>query len=416
MTSSWQLALMLAWRFRGSKQKNGFISFISASSTLGIGLGCFVLIVLLSVMNGFEKALRTQLLSIVPHGEVWSVGEQGLADWQVHLDRLRTERGLAHIEPFIKVTGMLQKGQRMKATELTAIAMQYAEQGALVERIDPEVWQTFKQRQDTVILGRGIMQRLGLQPGDSVQLLLPQQSEALRLKAPKVTWLTVAGGFGVGGELDNQLGLLHLEHAAGLLQIEEGAKGLRFEFADPFTAPVRMRDIGYSFDQYLYLSDWTRTQGHLYQDIQLVRTVVYIALTLVIAVACFNIVSTLVMAVSEKQAEIAVLKTMGAGNQLVAFSFMLQGLVNGILGTVIGVALGTIAALNLTEMARWLESLLGVSFLSGDIYFVDFLPSHLIWSEVWYTGAIAITLSILATLYPARRASRIDPAVALSYH
>jgi lipoprotein-releasing system permease protein len=199
------------------------------------------------------------------------------------------------------------------------------------------------------------------------------------------------------------------------LGITNGAQGLRLNFADPFKAPSAMREIGYGFEQHVYMSDWTRTQGHLYQDIQLVRAVVYLALSLVIAVACFNIVSTLVMAVNEKRAEIAMLKTMGARNSLISRVFVLQGLMNGAIGIMTGTVLGVLMASYLTTVASFIEQIFGVQFLSADIYFIDFLPSVLDWHDVYLTVAIALTLCLLATLYPAHKAARIDPARALSY-
>ena len=192
------------------------------------------------------------------------------------------------------------------------------------------------------------------------------------------------------------------------------AMGIRFTLNDPFFAHEVMREIGYEFPQAVYMSDWTRTQGHLYNDIQLVRVVVYIALTLVIAVACFNIVSSLVMAVREKQQAIAILKTMGATDTLIAQAFILQGAINGFIGTFVGVALGVLVAPNLSRIVGTIESALGVEVLSGDIYFIDFLPSQLLWSDVVVTASVALLLSVLATLYPARKAANLKPASALN--
>ena len=411
MALIWQLA----WRFRSSKQQNGFISFISASSTLGIALGCFVLILLLSVMNGFERELKNRLLAVIPHGEIWSVNAAGVENWQLEAERLAGDARVKNIEPFARATGMLQKGSAMKAVELTAINPDYSGKGSLVNQIAPDTWARFRNTLDGVILGKGVMDKLGLREGQKIQVLLPQVSDDLSLKPPKNLWLTIVGQVQVGGELDSHMGLFRLQKASEVLNISTGALGLRFAFYDPFVAPQAMRDIGYSFEQHIYMSDWTRTQGHLYQDIQLVRTVVYIALTLVIAVACFNIVSTLVMAVNEKQAEIAMLMTMGATDGLIVRVFVLQGMINGVIGTLFGTIAGVLLSLNLTAAAKTMEALLGTSILSGDIYFVDFLPSQLQVSEVVLTAVIALSLSFLATLYPARKATRIEPALALGH-
>jgi lipoprotein-releasing system permease protein len=407
----WQLA----WRFRSSKRQNGFISFISASSTMGIGLGCFVLILLLSVMNGFEHELKERLLSVIPHGELYAVDPDGIDNWQAEIKRLKQDSRIGSIEPYTKATGMLQKGSKMKSIELTGIAPEYAQQNNVIANISEDQWQNFAQNEHGVLLGQGVMKKLQLQIGDRVQLLLPQISNDLSLKALKSTWLTVHGIVKIGGELDNHIGYMHLSLASETLGVAHGAQGIRIRYDEPFQAAQLTREIGYDFTQGVYMSDWTRTQGHLYQDIQLVRVVVYIALSLVIGVACFNIVATLVMAVNEKQAEIAMLKSMGANDALIIGTFMLQGLINGLLGTFIGLILGVLMALNLADVAQAIERLIGVQFLSGDIYFIDFLPSRLDWNEVYFTGFIAITLSLLATLYPARKAAKINPARVLGH-
>lgn len=407
------LSLQLAWRFRSSKRQNGFISFISASSTMGIALGCFVLILLLSVMNGFERELKSRLLSVIPHAEIWSFKSDGMENWQQVLSDVKQDNRVKHAEPYAKATGMLQKGKTMKAVELTALDPEYSAGNSLISIIDDEQWQRFVAEPNAILLGAGAMEKLNVQIGQSVQLLLPQLSNDLSLKAPKTLWLEVQGEIKIGGELDNHIGIFHLQKAAQTLGISTGAQGIRFQFHDPFVAKQAVRELGYQINQPSYLSNWTLTQGNLYQDIQLVRVVVYLALILVITVACFNIVSTLVMAVNEKQSEIAMLKTMGAEDAQIIRVFMLQGLINGISGTCIGVIMGVLFALNLSGIATFFERVSGVRFLSGDIYFINFLPSELNWHEVAITAVIALILSFIATIYPARKAARINPAQVL---
>ena len=410
-----KLIFQLAWRFRSSKQQNGYISFISASSTVGIALGCFVLILLLSVMNGFEKELKNRLLSIIPHGELYAVGSDGISDWQDEIKSLQVDPRIESIQPYTKATGMLQKGKKMKAIELVGIDTKYAEHDGMLSSVPASQWLAFSGDAQGVMLGAGAMQKLGIELGDKVKLLLPQLSNDLSIRAPKTLWLNVVGVVNIGGELDNHIGYMHLPLASQTLGVTYGVQGLRFRYHDPFLAPIITREIGYGFAQEVYMSDWTRTQGHLYQDIQLVRVVVYITLILVIGVACFNIVSTLVMAVNEKQSEIAMLKTMGATERTIILTFMLQGLINGIIGTLIGVICGVLMALNLSTVARGFEQLTGVQFLSGDIYFIDFLPSALKWHEVYITALIALTLTLLATVYPARKAAKVNPATVLGH-
>jgi lipoprotein-releasing system permease protein len=410
-----RLIWQLAWRFRNNKRQNGFISFISASSTFGIGLGCFVLILLLSVMNGFEKELKDRLLSVIPHAEFKSVYASGIENWPAEVEALKLHPEITFVEPYVNATGMLQKGNKMKAVEMTALDPLYAIDGVVPSLVTSEQWRQFQNDENATMLGIGLMQRLDLQVGEKVQILLPQLSDDLSLSAPKTLRLNIVASLDMGGELSNHIGFMHMSLAAQAQNIKHGAQGIRLRFHDAFTARELTREIGYRLSPEVYMSDWTISHGNLYQDIQLVRAVVYIALSLVIAVACFNIVSTLVMAVNEKQSEIAMLKSMGAKNSLIILVFMLQGTFNGLIGTAVGVVLGILMATNLPTVARSMEDLLGVQFLSGDVYFINFLPSELNWNEVYLTAFIALLLSVLATLYPAIKAAKINPAKVLGH-
>jgi len=406
------LAFELAQRFRKTRSQQRFVSFISMSSTIGIGLGCFVLIVLLSVMNGFERELTSRILSVVPHGELFSKSESGIENLDAQIYRLSQDSRVEQVTPYTGITGMLQSKGELKAISVTGIPPQSVAQ-RYIERIAADDWERFAAQDNGLIIGRGIFSSMGLEVGDTVQILIPQATHDLTFKAPRSITLVVSGVLSVGGELDNQLGLMHLETASQAMGISSKAQGIQFTLHDPFSAYDTMRDIGYSYPQAVYMSDWTRTQGHLYNDIQLVRAVVYIALTLVIAVACFNIVSSLVMAVRDKQAAIAILKTMGASDSLIRNTFILQGVINGIVGITVGVALALLVAPNLSDIVRFIESTIGIEILSGDIYFIDFLPSSLHWNDVVVTVVVAMCLSIGATLYPAHKAANVSPSSAL---
>lgn len=406
------LALELAKRFRKTRSEQRFISFISMSSTIGIGLGCFVLIVLLSVMNGFEKELTSRILSVVPHGELYSKSESGIENLDAQLYRFSQDSRIASVIPYTGLTGMLQSKGELKAISVTGIPVNKVGD-KYAERVANKDWERFSSQENGLIVGKGIMSSMGLTIGDTVQLLIPQTTQDLTFKAPRSITLTISGVLSVGGELDNQLGLMHLATASEAIGIASKAQGIQFTLNDPFLAYDTMRDIGYSYPQAVYMSDWTRTQGHLYSDIQLVRAVVYIALTLVIAVACFNIVSSLVMAVRDKQAAIAILKTMGATDRLIRNTFVLQGVINGIVGITVGVMLALLVAPNLSDIVRFIETSLHVEILSGDIYFIDFLPSSLHWQDVVVTVVVAMFLSVGATLYPAQKAAKVSPSSAL---
>ena len=407
------LSLQLARRFRRGKSSNRYISFVSLSSTLGIGLGCFVLIILLSVMNGFERELRERLLAIIPHAELFSINQQGIVDWREYQQVLGEDPRIKKVEPYTKITGMIQQGSELKAVELTGVQINASIPARWQNEISDADWQQLREGPNQVLLGKGILNKLELAPGDKISVVIPSVTEDLTFAAPKNLYLTVAGSIQVGGELDNLIGIMHLKTASEQAGIKSGAQGLRFQFYDPFAAYSIIREVGYGFPQAVYMSDWTRTQGHLYDDIRLVRVVVYIALSLVIAVACFNIVSSLVMAVKEKQASIAILKTMGATDNQIRNTFVFQGLLNGFIGVFWGTLLAVITAPNLSLIVGKLEDLLGIKVLSGDIYFIDFLPSQLQANDVLLTVSVAIVLSVLATLYPAQKAAAIQPARAL---
>ncbi|MBU3022704.1 lipoprotein-releasing ABC transporter permease subunit LolE [Aestuariibacter sp. A3R04] len=408
------LAWFLGARFRRGKQRNGYISFISFSSTAGIALGCFVLIVLLSIMNGFERELLTRILAVVPHGELYSISDEGIDDWQHAAKKLGEDPRISSVEPYTKITGMLQHKGKLRAIELTGLDLSYAKHDRWRDQVSKSDWVTFKNDENSVLLGAGFMTKLSLQPGDRISVLIPTATQDLSFKAPHTMSLTVAGALSIGGEMDNYVAMMHLDKASVEAGVRSGAQGLRFRLQDPYSAYETMRSIGYEFPQAVYISYWTRTQGHLYNDIQLVRTVVYIALTLVIAVACFNIVSSLVMAVREKRGAIAILKTMGASDRLIRQTFVIQGLINGVLGIVIGTVSGVLVAPNLSAIVTYIEKLTGVTLLSGDIYFIDFLPSELQWVDVAVTVSVALVLCLLATWYPASRAVNISPASALN--
>ncbi|NMH58712.1 lipoprotein-releasing ABC transporter permease subunit [Alteromonas ponticola] len=408
-----KLALFFASRFRNAKQANKYISFISLSSSVGVGLGCFVLIVLLSIMNGFERELTQRILTFIPHGELFAFDDKGIENWQGQQQQLEKDPRIQSVSPYTKITGMVQFKGKLKAAEITGIEIAQQPENWLTQVTDA-TWQRFQQNPYSVLLGKGIMAKLDIQVGDRIQFLVPTRTADLSFKAPQTVSLEVAGSITIGGELDNLVGLMHLSSASAEMGIASGAQGLRFMLHDPFSANAVMREIGYSFPQAIYMSDWTRTQGHLYEDIQLVRVVVYIALTLVIAVACFNIVSTLVMAVREKRSAIAILKTMGASDRLIKQIFIAQGLLNGLMGIFLGTIAGLLVAPNLSLIVGFIENLLGVKVLSGDVYFINFLPSELHLADVVMTVVVATLLCVLATLYPASKAAKVAPAAALN--
>ena len=415
------LSIFLGWRYVRSRHGNGFSAFISASSTIGIALGVTVLIVVLSAMNGFERELSQKLLSIIPHVELVSVNEP-IKGWKKRIDKLQTESSVIAAAPVIKMTGMLQHGLKLKAVEVRGVDAQLEKQ---VSSIDDYIiagkWQaliTSKLNENTIIIGSGVATKLSVALGDKIQLLLPPPEASNDVKqvfsAPITRQVEVVGIFKFGGTVDETLAYIPMALASNVMGYEENeTQSIRLKITDVFSAPKIARQVAYNFDHYVYINNWTRTQGHLFNDIQLVRMVMFIVLVLVIGVASFNIVSTLIMAVNEKQGDIAILKTMGASSSTIMFAFIAQGLVNGVVGSLLGALCGVYLALNLTGIISALEQFLGITFLSGDVYFINYLPSVLQPNDVYVTVITALIMSLLATLYPAWRATKIEPAQVL---
>ena len=396
----------IARRLRESKRQDAYINFVSSSSTTGIALGCAVLILLLSVMNGFEYELRNTLLKVVPHAEIFSIDQEGLIPEPSYIQALAADPRVEKVFMLNKATGLLQAGKRMKSVSLVGVDKDYID----YKFTDKRIFERLSTTENGIVLGKKIMQQQQLNIGDQIQLLLPASTNDLSFKSPTSTWLTVTGQLELGGELDNQMGLLNKAYLAKLLGYDQQVTHIEIKLFDPFLAYDLVRQYGYRFTQAAYMSDWTRTNGHLYQDIQLIRTVVYIVLALVIAVACFNIVSALVMSVKEKRKEIAILKTIGATDQNIAFVFVLKGLHHGLKGAFIGTIVGVLLAYFLGDIIAIIETILNTQMLSSDIYFTGSIPSKLQFIDVLLTVSMVIVISVLATLYPASKAAGIKPA------
>lgn len=408
-------SLFIALRYASKKNSSGFSSFISSSSTLGIALGVMVLIVVLSAMNGFEKALADRLLSIIPHAEIETVNEPFHA-WPNVAKKLQQHPQVLAAAPVIKMSAMVQKSALLKGVEVRGVDIHLEQQVSdITTYITQGSWQSLNQN-NGVVLGSGVAKKLKVTIGDKVQLLLPKTKINLKQQfpAPAVRHVQVVGIFTFGGVIDDTLAYISLAQAQNIMQYDDNQVNvMRIKVDDVFQAKRVINDIAYTLQHYVYIYDWTRTQGHLFNDIQLVRMIMFIVLTLVIAVASFNIVSTLIMVVNEKKGDIAILKTMGTNPVIIMSTFIFQGLINGILGCFFGGVLGIYLALNLTELMSYLETAFSTKFLSGDIYFIDFIPTELYWSDVVITITTALVMSLLATIYPAWRATKVEPAQVL---
>jgi len=418
------LSLFLGLRYVRSRNGNGFSSFISASSTIGIALGVMVLIIVLSAMNGFERALAQHLLSVIPHGELIAMNTP-IDKWQKHVAKVQQHPQVIAAAPLIKISGMMQHGSELKAVSVRGVDVKLEQQvSTIANYMTSGNWQSLESDKSLensavgVVIGSGVAKKLQLVVGDSMQLLLPsavaqnnnQQAKG-KFPVPVRHQVEVVGVFKFGGTMDESSVYLSLANAEKMVKLEKGqVQGIRIKVANVFQAPEVIREIGFNFDSYVAIYDWTGSHGHIFNDIQLVRIVMFIVLVLVIAVASFNIVSTLIMAVNEKKSDIAILKTMGAEAPVIMKTFMLQGLVNGVVGCLVGTILGIVISINLTDIVISLETFFNVKMLSGDVYFIDFLPTHLSQSDVISTVVTALVMSLLATLYPAWQATKVEPA------
>lgn len=400
------LTWLLARRLR--QQHKGFTSFITKASIAGIALGCAALIVLLSVMNGFTQALQDNILDSIAHGELYSVDNTGIVDAAVMVQSLRQHPNVKQVELTTQSAGMLQSGNGLYSMNLIGIDQVHAH--PLARFIHPA--EAVEQVLPAIYLSQKVIDQHALTLGQTLQFLLPSEGARnnIHFQAPVVYRAQLAGTLAITGEMGDLLAVTELDALNIALNIKHAAKGLHLFYHEPFAAAQITYDIGYNFPQAVYMSDWTRTHGHLYQDIQLVSVVVYIVLVLVIAVASFNIVSALMMAVKQKQAHIAILKTMGMSQQQIARVFVLHGFINGAVGILSGVVIGVILALTLPDLFHWYEVMSGSTVLIANTYFIDYLPSQLHWRDVGVTVLIASLLTLLASLYPARAAAQIEAA------
>lgn len=408
------LSLFIGSRFSRARQRNRLVSFISISSILGIAVGVAVIVIGLSAMNGFERELQNRVLAVIPHGELEAV-KPPFTDWQPVLETVEKHPRVKAAAPYVQFTALLEKGTQLKAVEVRGVdPVQEIRVSALPGYVKDGAWKNFQAGQKHIILGQGVADLLGIKVGDWISAMLPNRDSGNQLKAPKRLRLQVAGVLALGGQIDHNFALVPLLDAQDYLAMGEGVSGISINVDKVLDATNIVKEVGYTLPVYVYLKSWTQKYGYLYRDIQLVRTIMYLVMVLVIGVACFNIVSTLMMAVKDRAADIAILRTMGASDRLVKMIFVWHGLLSGLIGSLLGAFLGALVALNLTSIAHFVEKLIGHSFLSGDIYFVNFLPTELRWPDVAIVMVTAIALSLLATWYPARRASALQPAQVLS--
>lgn len=410
----------ISWRYQRGKQKNPLVALIAKFSAIGIALGVAVLIVGLSAMNGFERELNQRILAVVPHIEIFSAPQAKdptIHHWQNLEKRLQQNPQIKGISPFVSFTALVENGSKLKVVQVKGVEKQAEDKVSSIGNfVQEQGWNKFE-KEGGLVLGSGIAKELDVKVGDWITLLISQQNGDEQFTQPTREPVQVTAILRLDGQLDYSYALLPLAQAQTFLTYQpDQITGVELKLDDPFS--VRNLDLSMlnDYPQMLYMQNWISKFGYMYRDIQLIRTVMYIAMVLVIGVACFNIVSTLIMAVKDKQGDIAIMRTLGANNAFIKRIFIWYGLQAGMKGCLIGIVLGIILALNLTTFIQGIEWVIGKKLLSGDVYFVDFLPSELHWLDVLMVLIAALALSLIASLYPASRAAKLQPAQVLSSH
>lgn len=410
----------ISWRYQRGKQKNPLVALIAKFSAIGIALGVAVLIVGLSAMNGFERELNQRILAVVPHAEILSASnatDPTIHHWKNLEKRLQQNGQIKGISPFVSFTALVENGSKLKVVQVKGIEKQAEDRvSSLGNFVQEQGWDKFG-KEGGLVLGSGIARELDVKAGDWVTLLISQQNGDEQLAQPTRERVQVTAILRLDGQLDYSYALLPLAQAQEFLTYKpDQITGVELKLDDPFSVKNLDLSMLNDYPQMLYIQNWISKFGYMYRDIQLIRTVMYIAMVLVIGVACFNIVSTLIMAVKDKQGDIAIMRTLGANNAFIKRIFIWYGLQAGMKGCLIGIVLGIILALNLTTFIQGIEWVIGKKLLSGDVYFVDFLPSELHWLDVLMVLVAALALSLIASLYPASRAAKLQPAQVLSSH
>ena len=408
--------ILIGLRYTRAKRRNHFISFISLISMLGIGLGVAALIVVLSVMNGFQKELRTRILGVASHVQITGISGE-LADWPAVAVQAGQHPEVRASAPFVQsqamftfeggVRGALVRGVLPDMEDRVADFRKTIKSGSLDDLRPGEFG---------VVLGADLARMLRVFVGDKVTLIAPQGTVTPAGVVPRLKSFRVVGIFDVGMyEYDSGLALVHLKDAQKLYQMEDRVSGVRLKLDDLFGAPRVARELAGLVQADAFISDWTKSHANFFRAVQIEKNMMFIILSLIVAVAAFNLVSTLVMAVTDKEADIAILRTLGARPRSIMAVFVIQGALVGCIGLGLGIAGGVVLALNIDVVVPFIQNLFGVQFLSKEVYYISDLPSDLQWGDVWGVTLIAFVLALLATLYPSWRAARVNPAEALRY-
>jgi lipoprotein-releasing system permease protein len=411
------LFVFIGTRYTRAKRRNHFVSFISLTSMIGLALGVLVMILVLSVMNGFDYEMRTRVLGMVPHATVESATP--INDWRRLADQAQSNPQVLAAAPFSQMQGLLTHAGRVQKVLINAVdPVEEAKVSIIGNFFQQGRLEALKPGEFGMVIGDKAAAKLGVGLGDKITFVAPEVTVTPAGMFPRLKRFTVVGIFHVGaGEIDGYLALTHVQDLARLQRWKpDQVQGVRLKFADLFQAPRTAWALAQTLGEGdFYARDWTRTHGNLYQAIRMEKAMIGLLLLLIVAVAAFNIISTLVMVVTDKKGDIAILRTLGATPRQIMAIFMVQGTVIGVFGTALGALLGVLAALNISGAIAALERGLGIKFLNSDVYFIDYLPSQLMLQDVLLVCGAALLLSFFATLYPAWRAARTQPAEALRY-
>ncbi|WP_421681995.1 lipoprotein-releasing ABC transporter permease subunit [Stutzerimonas urumqiensis] len=409
------LSLYIGSRYTRAKRRNHYISFISLSSMIGLALGVLSMIVVLSVMNGFQREMSARILGLVPHAMVFA--SEPSTQWLSQMERAEQAPGVVAAAPLTELEGMLSYKGTMQPIQVHGIDPAYEPAVSIIgSRLIAGELDDLEPGRFGVIVGLMTARRFGLSVGDKLTLIVPEASSAAGGVTPRLQRLTVVGVFKVGAELDGSLAMIHRADAARILRWgEQAVEGVRLKVDDLYQAPVIARNLAGALGETFAANDWTQTQGSLFSAMKMEKTMIGLLLMLIIAVAAFNIIATLIMVVADKRADIAILRTLGATPGQIMAVFVVQGSIIGFTGTLLGGVLGVLTALNVSEVVGWLERLSGQAIFSSDVYFISTLPSELRSSDVALVSIAALAMSFLATLYPAWRAAQTSPAEALRY-
>lgn len=410
------IELSIGLRYTRAKRRNHFISFISMSSMLGVAIGVMALIVVLSVMNGFENELRGRILGMTAHASVVEPG-RSLRNWEALEETLMQQPHVLGVAPFLRSQAMLTNGAGVQGALIRGVLPEKEPRVSVVaEKMLQGNLTDLKPGKFNIVLGYALANALRATVGGKVTIVAPQPNSTPAGIVPRLKRFNVVGIFNVGmNEYDSSMAIIHIDDAKKLFKVKDGVSGIRLKLDDMFNAPTISRNIVKQLPGYYGVVDWTQYHQNFFKALKMEQTVMFIILFLIVAVAAFNIVSTLVMVVTDKQADVAILRTLGMTPRSIMWVFIVQGVIIGLVGTVLGIIGGVLLALNVKTIVPWIEHQFNVIFMDPETYLISGVPSDLQWSEVINIGVVAFILCLLATIYPAWRAARTQPAEALRY-